>query len=48
MGTHPSGPSHVLADDGTVLLKDFIASNPGVLGDKVNQNGPPLFPSSSR
>lgn len=44
MGTHPSGPSHVLADDGAVLLKDYIASNPGVLGDKVNQIWPATLP----
>ena len=36
MGTHPNGPSMVIADQGEMLLSDWIATDRSVMGDKVN------------
>ncbi len=35
MGTHPSGPSYVKGTGQT--LRDWLAENPGALGDKVGR-----------
>ncbi|WOH07639.1 hypothetical protein DCAR_0727072 [Daucus carota subsp. sativus] len=47
MGTHASGPSFVVGENGEESLKSWIENNPGVLGDKVfdkwNTNLPFLF-----
>ncbi|WOH00290.1 hypothetical protein DCAR_0519649 [Daucus carota subsp. sativus] len=47
MGTHASGPSFVVGENGEQSLKSWIENNPGVLGDKVfdkwNTNLPFLF-----
>jgi mannose-6-phosphate isomerase len=42
MGTHPSGPSYVVGDE--VSLKEWIAENPAVLGQKIGDIWGPDLP----
>jgi mannose-6-phosphate isomerase len=42
MGTHPSGPSYVAGDE--VSLKEWIAENPAILGERIGDKWGPDLP----
>lgn len=46
MGTHPSGPSYVASEvaGDAVSLKEWIAENPAVLGEKIADKWGPDLP----